>query len=245
MFSIGRMLATIAFRMSEAITTMTPELGSTISSLYAVPERKIIVVPFVGRNFLESEKTTGPFTVLYYGNLGPNYDFDFLLEVACLLLKTGVRFTLRGEGEQLRKINAAVKRMGLNNVQMITKVLDEGELSDLVVSADVLILPMSKSVFTDVSFPGKFVEYLRAGKPIVYVGDGLPSVLVEKYNLGLSTSVHDAATVALFILKLKDEPGSAELFGSNSKRIAKENYSEVVLADSLRKLDGILLSDTR
>lgn len=234
-FKLGRVLANVAYRVSDRITTMTPGMASLLHERYSVPREKIFVVPYVGKRFSGTRQGNGKFTVLYFGNLGRGYDFDIVFDVAKRLEHQGIIFTIRGDGELLSGMRAKLRERGLTNMRLLGETMNETQLSNLVESTDAFFLPLSKWQFQDASFPGKLIEYLHAGKPIICIGEGAAPGFVRKYDVGLAMSDPNPDAIADYLIRLKDDPALVDRLGENASRLAKAEFSEQRLDDSLAR----------
>jgi hypothetical protein len=172
-------------------------------------------------------------SALYYGNLGANCDFIPLLNAAYELRSEDVRVVIRGAGELLSQVLKGIAERGLQNVRVYHGTMSETELSELVQTSDVLVLPMGKHGYPDASFPIKFVEYLWAGKPIIYVGSGYPAQLIKKHGLGVVISDRDVTPIVTFVRELLADRSLVLKIGSRARRLAEQLYSEDRLVKSL------------
>lgn len=236
-FFLIRKVAGVAYQRSKVICAMTDEMQREISSRYSLDGR-VIVVPYVGRERPRGTSTAAnsSFTLLYFGNLGANYDISAILDVASRLRHNDVRVVIRGDGERLQETQQRVAELSLTNVTLITRILSEEELGNLESSADALILPMAPARYPDASFPGKFVDYLQAGKPIIYIGSGLPASLVREYGLGFTAIEPDISAIAEFILTLKRDPALRDQMGTNARSLASARFNRAALTVSLQHL---------
>jgi colanic acid biosynthesis glycosyl transferase WcaI len=241
-YRAARFAAKAAYRTSDEITTLTPQMAGMFREAYGVQKEKIRIIPNVGKESkpkasVNSEQQTRKFQILYYGNLGTNYDFAPVLKVAEKLKGEPVKFVIKASGgEWIQKIQWMKKEANLDNVELITRVLSEDELHDMVGEANALILSMGNHPFPDASFPIKFVEYLHAARPIIYIGRGYPRELVEKYKLGIASDWNDIDGVVKFIGLLRRDPVLCAEMGMKAKVIADEMFSETTFENSLGEL---------
>jgi glycosyltransferase involved in cell wall biosynthesis len=235
-FRFGRFLALIAYKTSDKISTLTPAMARLIVKNYRVKPEKITIIPNIGDHFnFQEPKFTNPFIVLYYGNLGKNYDFEILLETAKIINNKSVLFVIKGNGEQLTYLKQRIKEMNLRNVHIITKILTKEELQTLVQSANVLILPMKPQIIEDTSFPIKLVEYLHQGRPIIYMGNGFAFKLIRDHNVGLALNKRKPEHIANFILELMENKEKAIQMAYSAKNLASKMFSEEKLLIGLKE----------
>lgn len=235
-YHFGKFLALIAYKTSDKITTLNPAMAKLIIKNYRVKPEKFVILPNIGNQFnFQEPKFSNPFIVLYYGNLGKNYDFEILLETARIINDRNVLFIIKGNGEQLTYLKKRVKEMNLNNVRIIARLLNEKELQTLIQSANALILPMKPQPIEDVSFPIKLVEYFHYGRPIIYIGNGFPFKLIRNYNAGLAIKERKPELIANFILELMKNKEKAIQMAHSAKNLASIMFSEEKLSAGLKK----------
>jgi glycosyltransferase involved in cell wall biosynthesis len=244
-FRLGRVAAKVAYRMSSEVTTMTGKMRDFLVSEYGVSPERITIVPYGGRKLdVKDHPPKGTLTVLYFGNLGPAYDFDVVLKAASSLREQGVSFVIRADGDNLGALEKQKKELDLENLTFLPEPLSDEKLSTLVSGADVLVIPIKKQVFPDVSFPGKLIEYIQSGRPTIVVGEGYPADLVTRYQVGLAVAPGDYKGLAAAIVKLKGDTPLLNLLSANARRVGAAEFGEVALGESqLRLLAGVGLID--
>lgn len=232
----------VAYRISDEITTITPHMVDMFYDGYGVQKEKVRLIPNIGKEVPKSQGNESAvkkdkFVILYYGNLGTNYDFSPVLQIAEKMKNEPVEFVIKASGgEWLQKIQQRKKEVNLDNLLVLTKVMSEEELHNLVNSADALILSMGDHPFPDASFPIKFVEYLYASKPIIFIGRGYPRELIEKYQIGLAADWGDIDGVIKFIGSLRGNSDLCVEMGSKAKALADRMFSEAIFKNSLKGL---------
>lgn len=230
-----------AYRLSDAITTLTPSMKSLLSERHGFDGDRIFVVPNV---FEEARGATsrrvvpgGVFTVSYFGNLGTNYDFQTLLRAARRIKDDpNVRFKIHGQGESSREIAQTMKSQGLSNVDLETNLMNQEELEDFLGGANAFLLPMKKAVFPDASLPIKLAEYLRHGKPILCLGEGHLRSLIEDYAAGISLRPGDDESLAGAISGLSTNPERVATLGANALQLYQKEYSIERMLKSLQEM---------
>ena len=132
-------------------------------------------------------------TVLYAGLLGHAQELEVLVEVAALAPDLNV--VLAGDGPCREELHQLVLRRGLHNVSF-TGYVAPRDLAQLYRSSDVLFAQVRKSELHAVTaVPSKLLEYMAAGRPIVYAGEGAAVALVESTGSGLTASPGDAPAI--------------------------------------------------
>jgi len=239
-FRLGRAAARVACAASTRVTTMTDRMRAFLAANYGVSPKKVSVIPYGGRRLDTSAVPTADrFTVLYYGNLGPAYDFEVVLKAASEL-RGEVCFVIRADGEGMDTLKKRKEQLGLDNLTFIQQPLGEKELASLVSDASALVLPVKKQAFPDVSFPGKLVEYIQSGRPTILIGEGYPAELVAKYQVGLTLRPGDDKGLVDAIMKLKRDSVLLDHLSANARRAGTGEFGEGAIRDSLLQLLAVV-----
>ncbi|RLI19106.1 hypothetical protein DRO54_09120, partial [Candidatus Bathyarchaeota archaeon] len=170
---LGGFLAKFAYKISSAITPISPGYVRVICGKYGVDYRKVHVVRAgvdlskfkINDNLSILGKYN--FIVLYSGAFSLAYDFDQILLAAKKLEKVNeIQFVLQGGGELASYVKARIKELKLKNVRIIDKILSRNEVAKLLSEADALILPLRDFGAPYLGISSKLYEYQAVGKPI-------------------------------------------------------------------------------
>ena len=229
---LAEFLARVAYRVSSAITPISPGYVPVICERYGVDRRKVHVVR-AGVDLSKFRVDNGSsncsrrtFTVHYSGAFSVAYDFDQVLLAAKELEdRNDVRFVLQGGGELLDYLKDRVRGLGLKNVEVMDRILDRDDVARLLGEADVLILPLRDFGGPYLGLSSKLYEYQAMGKPIICCGDGLPKDHVERTNSGLTVRPGDYGALVRAILKLKADSRLARVMGESGRRYVESEAS--------------------
>jgi len=182
------------------------------------------------------------FTVMYSGVLGIGYDFDVVLRAAKILNKNfNVTFVIRGSGELAPKLKKDIKLLGLENVVFDTRFLSRDELSALLNSADVFLLPMADLSFVELGLPTKVFEYQSYGKPIICISNGEAAKYVTLTDSGLVVSPKDAEGLAKAIVSLYEDSKLVSTLGINGKEFVSEKFTSEKIGERMYTLFSSLI----
>lgn len=116
------------------------------------------------------EKRNDGFHLLYHGTLARRYGLDLALQ-AVHQLRTQIRgllFTIQGRGEDLERLLRIRRRLDLEGcVQIRSNFLPADQLTALIRSADLAVVPYRNDLFTDGILPTKLMEYAALGVPVI------------------------------------------------------------------------------
>ena len=135
----------------------------------------------------------GSTRVLYAGLLGHAQELEVLIEVAALA--PDLQIVLAGDGPCREELEDLVQRRGLTNVAFTGYVAPQ-ELAQHYHSADVLFAQVRRSRLHAVTaVPSKLFEYMAAGRPIVYAGEGAAVALIDETGSGIATAPGDVRAI--------------------------------------------------
>ena len=118
--------------------------------------------------FIQTNREQKRFLVCYSGAHGVANDLMTLISAAEGMADEPVSFLLVGKGPEKKKLQAEVQRRNLNNVYFLPPVPKE-LIPALLMKMDILYIGLKKEpLFRFGVSPNKVMDYMMAGKPIVY-----------------------------------------------------------------------------
>lgn len=169
----------------------------------------------------------GPFTCVCVASLQDYKGQRYLIEACARLRDAGrpLRCLLVGEGEERPRLEALVRRLGLEDVVAFRGAQPAERVAETVASADVAVLP---SVTTpsgkQEGIPVALMEALAAGVPVVASRlSGIPE-LVEDGVGGLLVPQRDPAALAAALARLQDDPMLRRSLAANGRRRVLEAF---------------------
>jgi len=171
----------LACRFAHHVITVT-DLWKEALVRRGVPEKKCIVVmnladpehferaaqPASRRDRLSGDGRT--FRLIYHGTITHRYGVDLLLRAVQLVRKeiSDISLRIHGHGTDVDAVRQLVSDLDLNaHVEVTTEFLSGADLSDLIRSVHVGIVPYRRDVFTDGILPTKLLEYVACGIPAI------------------------------------------------------------------------------
>lgn len=141
--------------------------------------------------------------LLYAGLVGHAQGLEVLLEVARRLPQLDV--VVAGDGPLRAELEAQATASGIANVTF-TGYLTRDELVRRYHDSDVLFGQLRKSdLHARTAVPSKLFEYMAAGRPIVYAGEGAAADLIGSVGCGFVVEPGDAAGIAETVRRLTPE----------------------------------------
>ncbi len=237
---LERVMLYTASRVDRLITT-TEGQGGYFTSKTKV--RKLVVLPNgVDRETLEMmqsipEAPRHEFTVLYAGLIGYPQGLSVLVAAAALL--PTVRFLVLGDGAEKVELQKDAARRGLQNI-VFTGYLPFARVAGYYRAADVLYAQLRKSPVFSLTQPSKVWEYMAAGKPVIYGGEGEGAEVVQISRAGLVVSPDDVDALVCAIRYLQDNPQESLQMGENGRGyILRNRIREALLQNIVSEIDDL------
>ena len=168
--------------------------------------------------------TEGTFKVIYTGNIGLAQDILKLLEVAEHLQDhRHIEFVIIGYGFRKNEVEAKINAKGLHNVTLVQAKNRAVTLQEISTAHIAYVSLVERSVFTKV-LPGKIIDYMCVGKPIVADVAGFAAEMIKTAQCGLVAEKRSVEEIASLIVSLSKNPVLLETLGSNGYQYAKEHF---------------------
>ena len=178
------------------------------------------------------ERIADSFVVLFVGTFG-RVNNPILLVKAIDSINRGlsgqqgrVSFIIGGSGDSFEEVRRLASQH--KNVYC-TGWLNQTEMDNLVVSADVGIIPCSfaSDAFPNEAeiFPNKAFSYLSGGLPIIASVSGDLAQLIETERIGLLFGAGDSKGLAEAVLHLYKERAERDEMANNTRRLFQERFN--------------------
>jgi len=184
---------------------------------------------------------------VYLGNLA-HREIDYLLEVTTSVSAQRPDFQLAIYGDApagVRKaLEADIQVRGLARVVSVNPPVGPLEISGILDTAGVLLLPRSRGEFSAAGFPNKIGEYLASGRPVVVSGVGdIPAYLTDGEH-ALVVEPDDTLAFSSAVVRILDSHDLAERLGANGRRLASTLMSADIVARRLADFAAALPAPT-
>jgi glycosyltransferase involved in cell wall biosynthesis len=169
-----------------------------------------------------SKPETATRKIIYAGNLGLAQDTDFIHQLVPLLNEQGIKLTIIGYGINKKQLVDSIK--SYKNVTVINpmtkkdvfKIISEHDLG--------LVTLKDKEVFKTV-LPGKVIDYMTCGVPIVGFIDGYAKEIVEKERVGIVSNSNDPHQLFSAIKTLMDDDQLRKEMSMRAQQVILKNYN--------------------
>lgn len=141
-----------------------------------------------------------PLHVLYAGLIGLPQGLDTVLHAAKLLETENVKFLLAGDGPDAPRLRSLAQELRLSNVEFLGH-LDRAELLKVYAQADVCYAQLRDGAGFATAYPTKLLEYMSAGRPIIFGGRGEAAEEIVSVGCGMTVKP-DVPTELVTALRL-------------------------------------------
>jgi len=149
--------------------------------------------------------------------------------------RSGVKLVFIGYAAGwMDRIRERINSMRLDRNVICTGMLRTEELSPWLGACDVLILPLRDTAYDQAKFPGRFGDYLAAGRPIVGAAVGETQDIIRR-GCGLLAKPNNHEDFASKILALLKDDELMKKMGETGRRLAEDDYSWMNLAGKLEE----------
>jgi colanic acid biosynthesis glycosyl transferase WcaI len=149
-----------------------------------------------------------------------------LVDVAARL--PGVTFSFVGDGPERMAIEAEVRSRGLTNVEL-PGFVDGEALAARYWDADVLVAHLRRDPAFAIAQPSKLWEYMAAGRPVVFGGEGEAVRILEREGIGVTVPPESADEMAAAIQGLLDDPQRAADLATRARAFVERHRNRDVL----------------
>ena len=218
----------LSCRFAHRVITVT-ELWKQTLVKRGVPQDKCFVVMNLADPAYFEPRSNGPrecvpdsdaFRLIYHGTVTHRYGIDLLLKALESVKKEipNVHLHIHGSGDFAETIQMMVSQLGLENHVVITSnFMTPSDLSQLITSFDLGVVPYRRDVFTDGILPTKLLEYVALGIPALVARTGVISCYFDD-NAVEFFEPEDVNDLAQHILRLyRDRSRLTELVNNSGR----------------------------
>ena len=215
------------YRLADRIICDCEATKQVLIERYALPADKMTVihcaVDTVRFHCLNLEKK--PHTLLYVGRIATRKGIDFLIRSIPLVLQAlpAARLLVGGKGEELAKMKALVRKLGVEQSVTFLGFVPDEELNRLYNEAECVVVP---SVFE--GFGITVIEALAAGTRVVGTDvDGIRETLESREQGRLVPYGDTRALADAIVAELREPKRAGELRPEYRVELFRERYQEL------------------
>jgi glycosyltransferase involved in cell wall biosynthesis len=237
-------LEKLLYKLSDEIIVNSMEFKEFIMTKSGVPSEKIGFMPNSARFSEIPSKSpkgkNGRFKVIYTGNIGLAQDVDVLKELAMSLKDENIDLSIVGYGMKKNELVDYVKANNLKNVRFYSPVT-RSDVFTIKLEHDIGFVSLNEKEVFETVLPGKIVDYMTCGLPIVASVSGYAKRVIENEKVGLVSEARNIKEIVNYILYLSNNPEVRKQMSENEGRyimnkfLWEKNISELV--DRIQKLE--------
>ncbi len=195
---------------------------------YALPEEHMMAITHL--------RAENHFIIGYAGAHGIANALDSILEAVKMYDAENIAFVLVGKGPEKENLVRQARVAGLENVIFLPPVAKEA-VPALLNTMDALYIGLrSEPLFRFGVSPNKLIDYMMAGKPIIYAINAGNDMVTES-NCGISISPETPQAVIAAAKKLRNMSETARLeMGVRGREYVLQKHDYRVLANKFLKL---------
>ncbi|HNQ77835.1 MAG TPA: glycosyltransferase family 4 protein [Acidobacteriota bacterium] len=201
------------------------------------PTKEIPPIPGTHRIIMEAGKKRKMLQIGYFGSFVISNDLETLFKTANLLRNDPVQFMLVGEGPEKENLMELKEKLRLDNLSILPFV-SKASAQAMMREMDALYIGWKKKgIYRFGISPNKLIEYMFAGKPVLYAIEA-GNNMVEEAGCGICARPENPESMKDAILRMAGmSPDERDEMGSRGRRHVLENYMFGDLAGKF--LDGV------
>jgi len=234
-FPILKYLEKRMYKKSDKIVINNEGFRSHIAGM--VSGKEILYLPNAFNNSeVEFKSRMGEFKVIYTGNIGLAQSYEQIVEVADLLEKEKIKFTVVSYGMNAARFREHIHN---NNFQFIDVHSEKSreECLEMIREHNIqLSLLKNSDVFLNV-LPGKIIDGIGCGVPVVANLGGYANKLINENEVGYSKAGASSYEIVQAIKRIKEDIDLESSYRSNAKKVL---YKEFLWENNIDKVLGFL-----
>ena len=168
--------------------------------------------------------------LLHTGAMGKVNGLNFVIDAAERLKgHNDIIFVLIGDGNQKLFLESKVKKLGLENVEILSSVAKR-ELSEFYAAADTGLVIIGNYPIIEHNSANKFFDSLSAGKAVLINYSGWQRKFLEENEAGFGCDLCNIDQFVEKVLYLNSHRQQVKQMGQNARRVAVEKFSRDRLA---------------
>lgn len=223
--NIFRKIEKVMYSKASTIVVNSKGFIDYIVSKSARFSDKIVYVPNGARNeeITLPKNESNSFKVIYVGNIGLAQDNTVIKGLAKELNKKNIKLTIMGYGMQRESLMEYIKDNKLDNVEFL-KPTTRGECFKVISSHHIgLATLVQEDVFKTV-LPGRIIDYMTCGIPIVASVSGLSKKLIVNEQTGFVSENQRIDELMEYIETLKQDKALYYRMSRNGQNYVREHF---------------------
>ncbi|MGG7141922.1 glycosyltransferase family 4 protein [Clostridium nigeriense] len=164
------------------------------------------------------------FTVTYSGMIGLPQNIKSLVRVANILRNIDdIEFKIIGTGIQEGKVKELIEHYNLKNIRVYAPMPKSMVIKELA-KCHVALAHLRKDSAFDLVIPGKIIDYMGIGIPIVAGVEGYASKVINESSSGIVVEPDDYVGLSKAILKIYKSSELQKYYSNNGREYCLKNF---------------------
>ena len=221
-FPILKRMEKQIYKLADKIIVNNEEFKDHI--LRITPKKKILYLPnSLQRSEIDFKEVDDSFKVIYTGNIGLAQNYEQIKEVADYLEQSKIIFNIIGYGAYAHELRDLIEEQNMKYVTFYDE-KSRDECLELTRNHNVALSLLKESeVFLRV-LPGKVVDAIGSGVPVVSNLSGYSADLINHSNVGFSKSKATTIDIIKMIKEIKDNPDLEKEMRSNARQLTEDLF---------------------
>ncbi len=207
----AEMVLSWAMREADVVTCTTPEQASYLAAREPAARRVMVAANGVDDEFFASvspssagtDRSGGQLRVTYAGLVGYAQGLGVLVEAARELPPDHWEVIIAGDGPERAQLQQRASQLGLHHVRFLGYITADA-LIELYRSSDVLYTQLRSLPAMATAMPTKVLDYLAAGRPVVFGGNGPGARVLSHSGAGIVINPDEPSLVLAALRRLED-----------------------------------------
>ena len=234
-------------KKADRVITVSPSFVKDVIMRTGIKSKDIVLVPntvrksfFKEANISEkiNQKYSNQFVVLYLGDTHLRRGLLTAIRATKILSNQIENFKLVIVGKNTTDyiLKEEVKQLNIESHVDFEGWQDVSLFPSYIVSSNLCISPLNRSIQHDVAYPNKIFQYMSFGKPVLVSNATAQKEIIERANAGL---VHDEKNENDFsekVLELYHNKEKSKQLGAHGKKFIENEFSWEITSQALIKL---------
>ncbi|QCJ44788.1 glycosyltransferase family 4 protein [Bacillus sp. S3] len=238
-------LEKILYKKSDKIVINSMGFKEYIQRKAGIQESKILYIPnsVIKEELAPIKRKKGTRKLIYAGNLGLAQNTEIIHQLVPLLAEHDIQLTIIGYGVHRRQLIDSIKQY--KSVKFM-KPMTKKQCFKVMAEHDLGIVTLKdKEVFKTV-LPGKMIDYMTCGVPILGVVDGYAKDLINHEGVGIAINGSDPQQIVTQIVKLlENDPVRTQMTRKAQQLILTQFNWEMNIASLVEYMSDTRLSRQR
>lgn len=164
------------------------------------------------------------FTVIYTGIIGLPQNIKSIVKAARFLKHVNdLEFKIIGTGVEREKILKLIEEYELKNIKVYDP-MPKNKIVEEVAKSHIALAHLRKDSAFDLVIPGKIIDYMGVGIPIVAGVEGYAAQVIKESNTGIVVEPDDYKSMAKAINKIYKDKKLQEVYTENCTKYCIDNF---------------------